>query len=60
MPNKFFKDLERLINKIFDSRKVFDAKEEKRKKKTFYVWLNTFEKKLLSNKLLKRKLKSES
>ena len=37
MPNKFFKDLERLINKIFDSRKVFDAKEEKRKKKTFYV-----------------------
>ena len=36
MPNKFFRDLERLINKIFDSRKVFDAKE-KRKKKTFFV-----------------------
>ena len=36
MPCKFFKDLEQLINKIFDSRKVFDAKEKK-KEKTFFV-----------------------
>ena len=45
MTNKFFKDLERLINKIFDSRKVFDAKEEKRKKNLFclikYFWEKT-------------------
>ena len=45
MPNKFFRDLERLINKIFDSRKVFDAKEEKERKKLFclikYFWEKT-------------------
>ena len=42
MPNKFFRDLERLINKIFDSRKVFDAKEEKRKEKTFFCLIKYF------------------